>query len=361
MTPLDTTTPESGRPQVDSRQFRDVLSRFATGVTIVTSCDPSGPLGMAVNSFASLSLEPPLVMFGAGNASETWPAIAETGHFAISVLSADQHLLSRQFSRKGADRFEGVGWRMSPAGAPILEDAVAWMDCRLHATYPGGDHTLVIGAVDDLSSSDRQPQVFYRGRLWQLHELDDPDAMVPSQDLQWVGFGIASLREECGLDLEELAERCDVEPQSLSEIEAGDGEITIAGLRPIASALDTTVAALLERADNDVARLVRSDEGTVVPFEQGSHRSMIRTLTAGGTPTKLIEYVGGPPEFTAAFTHRGEETLYVVHGEIEVELGPETHHLGEHDALSYQGEMPHRWRAVGEIAVRVLVTVAETA
>ncbi|MGH9301876.1 MAG: flavin reductase family protein, partial [Acidimicrobiales bacterium] len=123
---------------LDEARFRQVLGHFATGVTIVTSQDAAGPAGFTCQSFMSVSLDPPLVAFAPGRTSNTWPRIAATGSFCVNVLGQDQEDLCRVFATKGDTKFDGVGWKPGPNGAPILADALAWVDCRLEVVHDAG-------------------------------------------------------------------------------------------------------------------------------------------------------------------------------------------------------------------------------
>jgi flavin reductase (DIM6/NTAB) family NADH-FMN oxidoreductase RutF len=147
--------------------MRDVLGHFATGVVVVTARTPGGdPLGFTCQSFASLSLEPPLVSFAPARTSSTWPRIRDIGAFCVNVLAADQRDRSVGFARPGGagDKFAGVDWWPAPSGAPVLEGVSAWVDCALHAEHDGGDHTIVVGRVLDLGADPtRLPLLFYRG------------------------------------------------------------------------------------------------------------------------------------------------------------------------------------------------------
>jgi 3-hydroxy-9,10-secoandrosta-1,3,5(10)-triene-9,17-dione monooxygenase reductase component len=144
--------------------MRDVLGTFTTGVVVVTALGDR-PLGFTCQSFASLSLEPPLVSFSPARASTTWPHIREVGTFCVNVLAHDQYELSELFALPGADRFAEVSWTPSPRGAPILDGVSAWVDCELATEYDGGDHTIVIGAVRALHADPhRHPLIYYRGR-----------------------------------------------------------------------------------------------------------------------------------------------------------------------------------------------------
>ncbi|MGH9280771.1 MAG: flavin reductase family protein [Acidimicrobiales bacterium] len=149
---------------IDEARFRTVLGHYATGVTVVTAIREHRPVGLSVNSFASVSLDPPLVSFCVSKESSTWPTIRETGAFCVSVLAEDQEHLSRVFATSGADKFAGVGWEPAPSGAPVLAGSLAWIDCALDAEHDGGDHLIVVGRVRGLEvMRDSRPLIFYRG------------------------------------------------------------------------------------------------------------------------------------------------------------------------------------------------------
>ncbi|MFN8196247.1 MAG: flavin reductase family protein [Nocardioidaceae bacterium] len=148
-------------------RFRDVLGRFATGVTVVTGTAPDGhPVGLTAQSFASVSLDPPLVMFCPARTSRAWPVIEASGHFCVNLLAHDQEELSRIMATRGADKFAGVTWAPSPVtGSPRLDGILGHVDCAVEAVHPAGDHYVVIGRVLDLDSTEEsRPLLFYRGR-----------------------------------------------------------------------------------------------------------------------------------------------------------------------------------------------------
>ena len=145
--------------------MREVLGHFVSGVVVVTAAGPDGPVGFTCQSFASLSLEPPLVSFAPARTSSTWPRIREIGAFCVNVLAAGHEDISAGFARSGVDKFAGVVWRPAPSGAPVLEGVSAWIDCVLRHEYDGGDHTIVVGHVQDLGADpQRLPLLYYRGR-----------------------------------------------------------------------------------------------------------------------------------------------------------------------------------------------------
>ncbi|MFI8961569.1 flavin reductase family protein [Streptomyces sp. NPDC053493] len=155
------------RMAVDPAEFRRVLGHFASGVTIVTALDEDGPAGFACQSFASLSLDPPLVVFMVARTSTTWPRIARAGRFCVNILGARQDGLCRAFAVSGADKFAGVDWTPSPStGSPRLPSAPAWVDCTIATVHTGGDHLIVVGRVESLGASDdAEPLLFHRGRF----------------------------------------------------------------------------------------------------------------------------------------------------------------------------------------------------
>ena len=152
---------------IDEARFRQVLGHFATGVTVVTGADEAGdPVGLSVNSFTSVSLDPPLIAFSVGRTSTTWPRIRATGRFAVNILAADQEVVCRRFASNtaGADRFDGIGWHPSPSGSPLLDGALAWIDATVEAEHEAGDHVMVFGRVSGLEvAREGPPLVFYRG------------------------------------------------------------------------------------------------------------------------------------------------------------------------------------------------------
>ncbi|MFJ8869575.1 MULTISPECIES: flavin reductase family protein [unclassified Streptomyces] len=154
---------------LEQRSFRDILGRFTTGVVLVTADTAEGPKGMAVNSFTSVSLDPPLVALCAADTSATWPAIRDTGSFAVTILGDRHAELCRLFSAKGVDRFAGGEWSTTRAGHPIPADGLGWLDCRISTVHPAGDHELVIAEALDGSLTDQAgPLVFHAGRFTAL-------------------------------------------------------------------------------------------------------------------------------------------------------------------------------------------------
>jgi flavin reductase (DIM6/NTAB) family NADH-FMN oxidoreductase RutF len=150
---------------MDERRFRDTVGAFPTGVTIVTASGADGPAGLTTNAFASLSLDPPLVLVCFDNASRTLPVVREAGRFAVNVLRTGQEDLAAVFASKRvqAEKFAAVT-HTEEGGVPVLDHALAWMVCDLRELVPGGDHTIGIGAVCALERSDGEPLLFWRGK-----------------------------------------------------------------------------------------------------------------------------------------------------------------------------------------------------
>lgn len=161
---------------IDPRQFRTVLSHYPTGVCVVTARAPDGQaVGMTVGSFTSISLDPPLVGFFPDRNSATWPLIERAGRFCVNILAADQEPLCRHFASYRQDRFEGLSRTASPAGQPLLEGVLAWIDCAIYSVIEVGDHYLAVGQVEALASTDGRregngPLIFFRGGYARLDE-----------------------------------------------------------------------------------------------------------------------------------------------------------------------------------------------
>ncbi len=163
MTAAPDLTPAAFEPEPS--RFRQVLGHFCTGVTVITVRDSDGPAGFACQSFAAVSLVPPLVLLCPSRLSATWPRIARAGHFCANVLTADQRELARVFGTAGADKFAGVDWSPCSSGAPVLAGVLTWVGCAVEAVHEAGDHHVVLGRVTELGPcGTQQPLLFYRGR-----------------------------------------------------------------------------------------------------------------------------------------------------------------------------------------------------
>ncbi|MCW2616742.1 MAG: flavin reductase domain protein FMN-binding protein [Frankiales bacterium] len=156
----------------DPAHFREVLSHFASGVVVVTAVVDGTPVGMTCQSFTSLSLDPPLVLFCPARTSTSWPVVQRADWFCLNVLSSEQHGLSNGFAKSGSDKFAGVSWTPTPHGAPALDGAAAHVEVRLAHVFDGGDHHIVTCHVESLqSAADSEPLLYYRSGYRSLQSL----------------------------------------------------------------------------------------------------------------------------------------------------------------------------------------------
>jgi 3-hydroxy-9,10-secoandrosta-1,3,5(10)-triene-9,17-dione monooxygenase reductase component len=160
--------PDDPEAMAAARQFRDVLGRFASGVTVVTATSAGAPVGMTCQSFSSVSLNPPLVMFIPAKTSRAWPAIQRSGKFCVNFLADGQTDLSNTMASRGVDKFSGVSWSPAPGtGSPLIAGTLGYVDCQIHTVHEAGDHYVVLGRVLDLGiredpESDK-PLLFFQG------------------------------------------------------------------------------------------------------------------------------------------------------------------------------------------------------
>lgn len=151
--------------QIDKRGLRSVLGSFVTGVTIITTVDGEGvPYGLTANSFSSVSLEPPLVLWSQSLAAPSYPAFRDAERFAVSILSEHQTELSSKFAKSATDKFDGVDTFRGLGGIPLIKGACAYLECRKVTSYPGGDHAVFLGEVERMERSSTRPLVFGGGR-----------------------------------------------------------------------------------------------------------------------------------------------------------------------------------------------------
>lgn len=191
----------------DRRALRDAFGSFATGVTIVTTAGPQGAaVGLTANSFSSVSLEPPMVLWSLARTSGSIEAFREGAHFAVHILSAEQEALSTRFASKVVDRFEGLALDRGPDGIPMLQDCMARFTCRTVYQYEGGDHVIFVGEILDFSHSARKPLVFHGGRYGLLmpkqgSAVDEPSNLSPDDLLYQVSNAYFRTRQAVTDDL----------------------------------------------------------------------------------------------------------------------------------------------------------------
>lgn len=149
---------------IDPADFRRLLGHFATGVAVLTTRAPDGaPAGMTVNSLASISLLPPLLSVSLDRTADVHDALVGAPRFVVNILGDGQEGLSRRFAQSESDRFEGVGWRPSSDGEPVIDGTLAHIECEHFAAYPGGDHTILVGRVTGGRTRSGSPLLYYRG------------------------------------------------------------------------------------------------------------------------------------------------------------------------------------------------------
>ncbi|MCU1334455.1 MAG: hypothetical protein JWO19_36 [Bryobacterales bacterium] len=155
--------------------FRKVAGHWLSGVSVVTSWDKDGkPVGMTMSAVTSLSLEPPQFLICVDNRAQTLPAIIASGSFCINYLRQDQEHLAAAFARRGADRFGALAFRAERTGAPVLEGAIAFIECTVNAVHPGGDHTIIVGDVVHGDAPGGEPLAYFRGGYRRLEGIIDP-------------------------------------------------------------------------------------------------------------------------------------------------------------------------------------------
>lgn len=169
-------------PEIDGRQFRNVLGQFGTGITVITTFgDRDGervPVGFACQSFSALSLDPPLVLFCPTKQSRSWAAIESNGSFGVNVLAEEQQPVCARFGSREPDKFAGIDWHTSELGLPLIDGALATIECSVDQVIDGGDHYIVLGRVLTLaeSTTSGRPLLFYRGQYTAI----EPEKTTPA-------------------------------------------------------------------------------------------------------------------------------------------------------------------------------------
>lgn len=154
------------RMGIEKAEFRRVMGHLSTGVTVVAARNPKSgsPCGLTATAVTSVSLEPPLVLVCIDKAATSHDPVLAAGTFSVNVLSQGQERIARRFAEwDSSEKFDGIAYREEVSGAPLLDDALAWLDCRVWATYEGGDHTIVVGEVLRADAREGEPLLYYRG------------------------------------------------------------------------------------------------------------------------------------------------------------------------------------------------------
>lgn len=164
-----TSVPSAGA--VTSTEFRALLGHYPTGVVAVTALHDSRPAGLVIGSFFAVSLRPPLIGFGVGHTSTSWPRVGDSAAFCVNILAADQGHVSAALARPGPDKFRSIPWYTSPEGLVVIRGSLAYLDCHRYAHHPAGDHDLIIGLVRGCHHlRNAAPLVFYRRSYWSVSE-----------------------------------------------------------------------------------------------------------------------------------------------------------------------------------------------
>jgi flavin reductase (DIM6/NTAB) family NADH-FMN oxidoreductase RutF len=157
---------------IDQRELRDAFGRFATGVTVVTVNHAGEPAGLTANSFSSVSLDPPLVLWNLALSADCFEQFEAADHFAINILNRDQDSISTRFATKDVDKWAGTPYRTGVTGAPVIDDAIAVFECKVYARHPGGDHVIYVGEVIEVHvNNDAPPLGFHRGRYSDITQI----------------------------------------------------------------------------------------------------------------------------------------------------------------------------------------------
>jgi len=163
-----------GEP-IDPRGFRETLGHYASGITIISGYDGQEPIGFTCQSFYSVSVDPPLVSFSVMLNSTSYPRIRATGKFAVNVLAQTQLGVSNQFACKGTDKWAGIDWGLSRNRSPVIDGSLMWLDCDLEAEYEAGDHYIVVGRVNEMSTPEwpqGEPLLYYKGQYRHLRSVE---------------------------------------------------------------------------------------------------------------------------------------------------------------------------------------------
>jgi flavin reductase (DIM6/NTAB) family NADH-FMN oxidoreductase RutF/DNA-binding IclR family transcriptional regulator len=269
---------------LDPQKFRSVLGHFPTGVAVVTGLDADGkPAGMAVGSFTSVSLDPPLVAFMPDKSSSSWPKFRDSGAFCVNILGAEQESVCRTFATRGGDKFAELTWRPAGSGAPILDGVLAWIDCDTDVVHEAGDHFIVIGRVRELDiGTPALPLVFFQGGYGRFSSLS---LAAWESDLA-VQMRSADLARP---HMEALAEELDVEC--------------------VASAVVGEDMVLVARAGSLRTAVLPTAVGQRIPFEPPMGTAFVAWASDAAREAWFKRLDGSPPDETRAAL---EDTLAAV-------------------------------------------------
>jgi len=252
---------------LNTSDFRSALGSFATGVTIVTTATADGvDVGMTANSFNSVSLDPPMVLWSIGKTALSQPAFAVAEHFAVHILASDQEELSNQFARRGEDKFQGLMLDRGPGNIPLLDGCSARFKCRTAYRYEGGDHDIIVGEVLEFDHTDKKPLLFHRGKYSAIASNIGAEFADSS-----LGFLVSRAQYSVFRDIREELERLNISLDQYFALAAlGAQSMTAAEIHQHGSCYDRTFGSA------DVAKL--RDRGLI---ECHASRAELALTTAG--------------------------------------------------------------------------------
>lgn len=266
---------------LDSRELRQVLGAFPTGVTVVTTLDGAGrPYGVTANSFSSVSLDPPLVLWSQSNTSSSHAAFRDAERFVVNVMADDQVHVANQFAKSGIDKFSGIALREGIGGLPLIEGSAATLECEKVAAYPGGDHTIFLGRIDRMERSARPSLAFGNGR-YMVTFAHDLGGQLPSGEggerllaIEAVRLASSALVEICG----EIGQR------TLGLAVWGSAGPTIVrwepSRQPVSPHLQTGVVVSLTRSATGLAFAAFMKQ----PVTTAAVEAELQSVAADGTP-----------------------------------------------------------------------------
>ena len=258
---------EFGDPAGDPRAFRRALSQFATGVTIITASLGGRNVGVTANSFSSVSLDPPLVLWSIDRTSTSFDTFFGATHFVINILAEDQLELSNRFSRTSETKFDGVDWTAGPGDAPILAGAAAHLVCKREIEHEGGDHVISIGRVETYRRYDRSPLLFLNGRY--AAAVDHPETEPP--EVSNVQEPDSTLLQHLLRAYEGISERFQHDRQEEGLTVNHSRVLALLARRPVESVSDMTNGALIGEAAAEDSIAVLVDRGLAATNGSGGY------------------------------------------------------------------------------------------
>jgi 3-hydroxy-9,10-secoandrosta-1,3,5(10)-triene-9,17-dione monooxygenase reductase component len=275
---------------IDPRAFRDALGNFVTGVTIVTACDEAGrDTGLTANSFNSVSLDPPMVLWSLALSSSSLPAFRHAPWWAVHILASDQEALSGRFAKRGVDKFEGLSLTRGPGGIPLLEGCAARFICRTAYEYEGGDHAIFVGEVLEFDREGRTPLVYHQGRYGGVIAGEGPGGETCDPDFSahflghWLGLAhgvvFGDVRREIRARGLTLADYTLLTVLGLGESRCIDDVVARAvrgGLEQPGEAIDAAVAGGLISVAGGLVRLTEAGRGQAVELVAVAQSSQMR-------------------------------------------------------------------------------------